>query len=562
METLFQEFNSYDDFKVWKEVEEKKEKCFFSQMCGVKKSRGVKKYYFACHRSGYYSSKGKGLRNLKIQGSCRLNTLCPASIKLTETETGNCHVEYNRTHVGHQSEDLGHLALTDKERKSIAEKIAMKLPFSVILDGIRDTISSSGLERLQLLTNKDLHNIGHSFNVGSEAKRHPDDGTSVEAWVNEMNADPDSCVLFYKPQGVTCSNFPLLKSEDFALVIMSEAQKVVLQKFANDCICVDGTHGMNSYGFELVSILVIDELRQGFPGAFFITNRTDEDAIAVFFSCLKSKVGTLKPKVFMSDMAEAFYNAWLLIMDKPLKRLFCTWHVDKSWRKNLSKVKGKEKKASVYKTMRTLLEERDEQVFKIEFHGAMKKMLEDEDTAEFGIYINENYSKNVESWAYCYRIYSGLNTNMHIESMHNTLKNIHLKGENVKRLDKSIQGIMKLARSKLIERLITSKKGKVPKKLSVLRDRHEKSIEMKSEVNTDGHLWKISSSSTEEKYMWNMWHKNAKIALSTVLSAKHAYTNICAHALMAVLNTICANTFIMWPLWCLMLKCSLPYQCL
>ncbi|KAG8171770.1 hypothetical protein JTE90_012618 [Oedothorax gibbosus] len=210
-----------------------------------KKSRG-KKYYFACHRSGYYSSKGKVLRNVKIQGSSRLHTLCTVSKKVTETETGNCHVEYNRTHVGHQSEDLGYLALTDRERKSIAEKIAMKLPFSVILDGIRDTISSSGFERLQLLTIKDLHNIEHSFNVGSEAKGHPNDGTSVEAWVNEMNADPDSCVLFYKPQGVTCSNFPLLKSEDFALVIMSEAQKVVLQKFANDCICVDGTHGMNS----------------------------------------------------------------------------------------------------------------------------------------------------------------------------------------------------------------------------------------------------------------------------------------------------------------------------
>ncbi|KAG8176085.1 hypothetical protein JTE90_025543 [Oedothorax gibbosus] len=72
-------------------------------------------------------------------------------------------------------------------------------------DGIRDTISSSGLERSQLLTNKDLHNIEHSFNVGSEAKGHPNDGTSVEAWVNEINADPNSCVLLYKPQGVTCS---------------------------------------------------------------------------------------------------------------------------------------------------------------------------------------------------------------------------------------------------------------------------------------------------------------------------------------------------------------------
>ncbi|GFV45913.1 hypothetical protein TNCV_2322711 [Trichonephila clavipes] len=42
-----------------------------------------------------------------------------------------------------------------------------------------------------------------AFNECSNAIKHKDDGTSVDAWVNEMESKNDSCILFYKPQGVT-----------------------------------------------------------------------------------------------------------------------------------------------------------------------------------------------------------------------------------------------------------------------------------------------------------------------------------------------------------------------
>jgi hypothetical protein len=39
----------------------------------------------------------------------------------------------------------------------------------------------------------------------------------------------------------------------------------------------------------------------------------------------------------MSDMADAFFNAWVNEMGMPDMRLFCAWHVDHAWRKNLNK---------------------------------------------------------------------------------------------------------------------------------------------------------------------------------------------------------------------------------
>jgi len=42
----------------------------------------------------------------------------------------------------------------------------------------------------------------------------------------------------------------------------------------------------------------------------------------------------------MSDDAPAFYNAWVAVMGPAEHRLLCTWHVDRNWRDNLSKISG------------------------------------------------------------------------------------------------------------------------------------------------------------------------------------------------------------------------------
>ncbi|GFW76917.1 uncharacterized protein TNCV_2030221 [Trichonephila clavipes] len=123
--------------------------------------------------------------------------------------------------------DIGHVSLTDFERQHIATKIASKIPF----DEIRDSVTDSKLERIHLLTKKDLYNIENCFNIGSNAIKLKDDGTSVDAWVNEIESKKDSCILFYKPQGVTSAMHPELKSDDFVLMIMNDAQSELAERW-------------------------------------------------------------------------------------------------------------------------------------------------------------------------------------------------------------------------------------------------------------------------------------------------------------------------------------------
>ncbi|GBN82097.1 hypothetical protein AVEN_240803-1 [Araneus ventricosus] len=193
----------------------------------------------------------------KLKGTKKVNGFCPASIKLTcSEETGKCQVKFIKTHIGHSNDWF-----LPSEKQSLVAKI----PFDAILDNVGDSISDSGLERIHLLTKMDLHKIQSSFNLNSDVQSHKDDGTSVEAWVNEMNTEGNSCVLFYKPQNSIDENFGELQSNDFVLIVMNETQQELLKNFGNDCICIDRTHVMNNYDFELITLLVIDDMRQGFP---------------------------------------------------------------------------------------------------------------------------------------------------------------------------------------------------------------------------------------------------------------------------------------------------------
>lgn len=140
------------------------------------------------------------------------------------------------------------------------------------------------MDRVHLLTRKDLNNIEASFDLSSDIVKHKNDAITVDAWVESMTMSdtPNSCVLYYKRQGYLCDTQPRLSKDDFVLVIMNTAQADFLKKYGNDCICIDSTHGVNGYGFELSTVLVLDDMRQGFPCAFLISNRSDQFIIHYF----------------------------------------------------------------------------------------------------------------------------------------------------------------------------------------------------------------------------------------------------------------------------------------
>ncbi|GFS94078.1 uncharacterized protein NPIL_636191 [Nephila pilipes] len=193
---------------------------------------------------------------------------------------------------------------------------------------------------------------------------------------------------------------------------MNSCQREILNFYGNDTICLDFTHGMNAYGFDLATILVLNDKREGFPVAFILSNRQDSKALSLAFVAIKEYV-SISPKVLMTDDTESFFNAWRTVFGVPEKRL----HVDRSWRRNISRlIKKPEIQVEAYKVVRCLLIETDEEAFSMMLKEVLKIFSEKDELREFGKYFEHIYSKQTEIWAYCYRKWLGINTNTHIES--------------------------------------------------------------------------------------------------------------------------------------------------
>ncbi|KAJ4452348.1 hypothetical protein ANN_03881, partial [Periplaneta americana] len=161
-----QEFPTHLDFYSWKRTVEDRDVALFVKTRAEKvlacKSKSAT---FYCHRSGYYTPKvspDNRKRELKIQGSSKIDGYCPARMKTIFHDDGRVLVEYCATHVGHKNE-LAQLHLHSDERKEIATKIAMKVSYDEILTNVRSSVTKEELKRKHLITKHDLYNIEREF---------------------------------------------------------------------------------------------------------------------------------------------------------------------------------------------------------------------------------------------------------------------------------------------------------------------------------------------------------------------------------------------------------------
>lgn len=277
---------------------------------------------------------------------------------------------------------------------------------------------------------------------------------------------------------------------------MSPFQKQMLSKFGSDRLCIDSTHGMTGYGFELTTLLVVDEYEEGIPVAFFCSSSVNSDNLKVFFNCVKEAVGEVKPRSFMSDDAPAFYNAWVAVMGSVDKRLLCSWHVDRAWQGKLYTIKDNEKKKIVYKALRTCHTELDVNNFVKMFAELLEQLKSDPDTVTFGQYLSTHYANRTELWAYSYRTGSRINTNMYIENFHKIIKHIYMQGKKSKRVDKCIDALFSYLLDKQFDRLGKLHKGKLSTKVAKLAHRHKEGAQIISTcVQSNSSEWRVPSCS-------------------------------------------------------------------
>ncbi|GFR28208.1 uncharacterized protein TNCT_436111 [Trichonephila clavata] len=524
-------FSNEKDFYDWKKKIEEEGRCLYVRNTSPKISAAKENtYYYICHRSGHCKSRASGKKSTKFESS-KMSGHCPSTMMVKVSK--NVSVLYCPIHFGHdplsgrekRSKDPGSM---DKKKKSDKINEGSKSSLQKVLDDVQH--GTEEYERIQLLTQKDVQSIKKNLFLHTSEQGYDNEAFSVRLWVESMSQlEEDNPIIFYKDLGAgDMTGF--LGDQDFCLIIMTKMQQKMLTEFSNPKICIDSMHGSSNHDYYLTTMLTVDEFDIGCPVAFCVCNRTDIEVMNFFFNYIRSKVGVISTNVFMSDDAPEFYNAWEVVMGPTQYQLLCTWLVDKNWRKNLAKINSRFKKLTVYKTLRVLLREPNLQSF-TEMERNFVKLLEDDpDTRKFKKYYSTYYAERLQLWAYCYRKHVGVKTNIYLESFHKVLRHIYLEGKKMKRIDKTLNALMKLTKDKIFEKLCNVSK-KVPASALTRIDECQRlsrliSEEMIASV-ADNAEWNVKTSM--ESSLFYTVRKNTEPVCRTCNCFSIYSNNVCIH---------------------------------
>jgi hypothetical protein len=242
--------------------------------------------------------------------------------------------------------------------------------------------------------------------------------------------------------------FCFISQSSFILCIQTENQRKRLQEMGNlKVICVDASHNIGPK-MKRATLMTVNDYLEGESLAFRICESENTETMIEFFSAVKNQIGkSINCRFFVSDDANAFFNAWVEVMYKdnnlPQKRL-CTWHVNQKWTAKLNSIPNTQLNDNSPQTHRKQIKEKlfdlRSELSKTLFSEKLKKFLDclksNPIYEQFDEYFRRHYLERYVLWAQAYLPDDGgCNTKMHLEVWHKRLKYCYLRGNFKTRLD-------------------------------------------------------------------------------------------------------------------------------
>ncbi|KAH9360072.1 hypothetical protein HPB48_006669 [Haemaphysalis longicornis] len=113
---------------------------------------------------------------------------------------------------------------------------------------------------------------------------------------------------------------------------------------------------------------------------------------------------------------------------------------------------------------------------------------------DFLTYFKEYYAGRREEWALSYRIQDGVNTSMHLGSMHRTLKYTNLEGKKNQRVDKLTSALFDLTRHYLMNRVTRIMKGTRTSNMTRIEKNHQRAkATIKFVTSNEDGTWSVES---------------------------------------------------------------------
>ncbi|XP_055357133.1 uncharacterized protein LOC129602188, partial [Paramacrobiotus metropolitanus] len=323
-----QSFAGEEEFNNWKLATQEYTYSQFNKYAGATKSKDVTWQTYLCFRSP---------RTEAEVSSATLTFRCSAFFKLYRSGSG-VSIRGCLDHYGHEpAEDVAQQKIPDSIRQEIAARINLGVPPRKIVRDLRrsafQNYQNSGLpHRLAFLTLQDVYNVRREYGLDYHST-DPDDLSSIalEAARQSSLPDEEKSILFFKNFGEQSGLYPEIKDSHFILIVQTDIQKKQLSNLSCRSVCIDGTHGITGRPeFKLITLVALDDKQRGIVVAHCISNHEDEISVTHLFKALEGQLKSKNVQWFLSDDANAFYNAWKNIFGNAAQKILCIWHARKN----------------------------------------------------------------------------------------------------------------------------------------------------------------------------------------------------------------------------------------
>ncbi|XP_054265184.1 uncharacterized protein LOC128988036 [Macrosteles quadrilineatus] len=361
-------------------------------------------------------------------------------------------------------------------------------------------------QKVNILTKKRIRERARRQRMAQ--RLHEDDAKSVYLMASEMVSKENSVVI-YKPYGADVvygpedvNNLPY-SMEIFMFGFQTPRQLQLMKDHCNKILIVDETHGTNQYSYKLLTCMVVDDNRRGWPVAHLVTNKSDAATLKFFFKGLSERIeDPSRINCVITDDDSAIINGIEAGFSSPMRHLLCRWHVIKNLKDNVRTKVPKDLFEDVFSEIRVLMNIEDLNMFEDLCEGFLKKYEEKDKTAKFITYFRQHYLNRTEKWAMCHRNFphAQVNTTGHVESFHNKFKKMYLKRRVNKRLDDLITMLRNLEWEDHCNRQREALVGfsPIPQHIG---ERHQKSLAIPDEALVEilANTWEIKSQTKESE---------------------------------------------------------------
>eukprot|EP00611_Tribonema_gayanum_P026463 TRINITY_DN630_c0_g1_i7.p1 TRINITY_DN630_c0_g1~~TRINITY_DN630_c0_g1_i7.p1 ORF type:complete len:600 (-),score=121.78 TRINITY_DN630_c0_g1_i7:81-1880(-) len=199
-------------------------------------------------------------------------------------------------------------------------------------------------------------------------------------------------------------------------------------------VLLDATGGTNKYGYQLYSLVVVDDFREGVPVAFMLTSSQAAKEVKLFMDKVQEKT-TRTIRYAMIDKSPTEMRA---LDDCSIQYFLCFFHVLQAWERFVRSADGGVRdqgmRKAILANIKKLAGIRDRANFVIEETAFKHRWAHHAAVVQ---YYNDNWACCAEHWAFYGRTAVSamdVNTNNHLERWNGTLKYVFLMRKKARQL--------------------------------------------------------------------------------------------------------------------------------